>query len=321
VPSHAGCLNQALLLYYTDLLSDHLFKEKKLPKVMDGGGFMPRGNCEYGDQAYLPPCIQIPMLEEVDMKRRGFIRSSISSGLVGATMLSGISDVLAAPEPESGKKKAQKRSLIMYASRTNNTTKVAEHFKSTLERNGWQCDTFRISQDGGPTAFPYIIKDYDLVCAGSGINLHTPYAELIAAIRTPRYGYDPLKVVPQMPGAQPAGKETSKMPAGGISPPAHGKIIFGPDSKKCISFVTYGGLEFGPWEAQPALDWINVEMAHLNIQPIGTFCCPGRFLPYDVPNGYYNDLTTRPNEKDLMRAELFMEQILEGIGERPAKTS
>jgi len=255
------------------------------------------------------------------MKRRDFIKSAVSGGLVGATILGGVNNAIAASAPESEKKKTSKKSLVMYASHTTNTAKVAERFKSTLERNGWQCDICKIEKDGDPLAFPYKIKDYDLVCAGSGINLHTPYAELIAVIRIPRYGYDPLKVVNPVPGEQPADEKTNKMPAGGKSAPTHGKIVFSPDSKKCISFATYGGLEFGPWEVQPALDWINVEMAHLGIEPVGAFCCPGRFLPYDVPAGYYNDLTTRPNEKDLMRAELFIEQILEAIANRPPATA
>jgi hypothetical protein len=249
------------------------------------------------------------------MKRRDFIKSAVSGALAGATILTNVNDSLAAPAPEGEKKKTSKRSLIMYASHTNNTAKVAERFKSVLERNGWQCDAGRIERDSDPLAFPYKIKDYDLVCAGSGINLHQPYSELIAVIRIPRYGYDPLKVVGPVPAAQSADNKSN--PDGGKKPPSHGKIVFSPDFPKCISFVTYGGLEFGPWEAQPALDWINVEMAHLSIQPVGTFCCPGRFLPFDVPAGYYNDLTTRPNEKDLMRAELFIEQVLEAIAYRP----
>jgi len=252
------------------------------------------------------------------MKRREFIKSAVGGGLAGAGMLAGVNDVLAASGPESEKKKASKKSLFMYASHNNNTAKVAERFKSTLERNGWQCDIFKIKQDGDPTAFPYTIKDYDLVCAGSGINLHTPYAELIAVIRVPRYGYDPLKAVQPNPSLPQTEEESNKMRAGGKGAPTHGKIVFSPESKKCISFATYGGLEFGPWEVQPALDWINVEMAHLSIEPVGTFCCPGKFLPYDVQSGYYNDLTTRPNEKDLMRAELFIEQILEAIAYRPS---
>lgn len=251
------------------------------------------------------------------MDRRDFIKSTVSGGLVGATILAGVNSSLAASSPQGQQKKTTKKSLVMYASHTNNTTKVAERFKTTLEKNGWGCDIAKIEKDGDPSAFPYKIKDYDLVCAGSGINLHQPYSELIAVIRIPRYGFDPLKAVNPVPAAQPADDKTSNTSSGGRSAPAHGKIVFSPDSKKCISFVTFGGLEFGPWEAQPALDWINVEMAHLGIEPVGTFCCPGRFLPYDIPAGYYDDLTTRPNEKDLMRAELFIEQILEAIADRP----
>jgi hypothetical protein len=241
------------------------------------------------------------------MIRRDFIVSSVSGGLVGATMLAGLKEALSASEPESQKKKTSKRSLIMYASRTNNTTKVAERFKSTLERNGWQCDIFKIQQKGDPMAFPYYnFKDYDLICLGSGVNMHAPYEELFEVIRVPRYH--------GVPGVKELVKGT------GGQGPLHEKIVLSPDFPKCISFVTFGGLEFGPWEAQPALDWINVEMAHNRITPIGTFCCPGRFLPYDVPSTYYNDLTSRPNEKDLVRAELFIEQILEAIANRPAPT-
>jgi hypothetical protein len=241
------------------------------------------------------------------MKRRDFILSSVSSGLVGATMLAGLNEAHAESESESKKKKTSKRSLIMYASRTNNTTKVAERFKSTLERNGWQCDIFKIQQKGDAMTFPYYnFKDYDLICIGSGINMHAPYEELLEVIRVPRYH--------GVPGVKELVKGT------GGQGPVHEKIVLSPDFPKCISFVTFGGLEFGPWEVQPALDLINVEMAHNRIMPVGTFCCPGRFLPYDIPSTYYNDLLTRPNEKDLMRAELFMEQIQEAIAFRPPPT-
>jgi hypothetical protein len=241
------------------------------------------------------------------MKRRDFIVSSVSGGLVGATILAGLNEARSASEPESQKKKTSKRSLIMYASRTNNTTKVAEHFKSTLERNGCQCDIFKITQDGYAMAFPYYrFNDYDLICAGSGRNMHAPYEELLNVIRVPRYH--------GVPGVKELVKGT------GGQGPLHEKIVLSPDFPKCISFVTFGGMEFGPWEAQPALDLINVEMAHNRITPVGSFCCPGRFLPYDIPSTYYNDLLTRPNEKDLMRAELFIEQILEAIDYRPPPT-
>lgn len=253
------------------------------------------------------------------MKRRDFIKSAVGGSFVGAGMLAGADNALAASGIKSENKADSKKSLVMYASRTNNTTKVAERFKVALERNGWQCDIIKIEQNSDPMAFPYNIKDYDLVCAGSGIRMHAPYAELLHVIRVPIYGYDPRIMLKHTEGIQLTEEEQEKMRAGGA--PQHGKIVTGPGDKKALSFATFGGLEFGPGEVQQALDWINVELAHLHLDIVGKFCCPGKFLPTDNPAAYYNDLTTRPNEKDLLRAELFIEQVLEAIAERPARTS
>jgi hypothetical protein len=251
------------------------------------------------------------------MKRRDFIKSAVSGSLAGAGMLARAGNAMAASGNEGEKKTTSKRSLIMYASRTNNTARVAERFKSTFERNGWQCDIFKIEKDSDPMAFPYNIKDYDLVCAGSGIRMHSPYAELLHVLRVPVYGFDPRIILKVAEGIQLTSEETKKMQ---VWKPNHRKIILGPDSKKALSFATYGGYEFGPGEAQPALDWINLELAHLEVEIVGKFCCPGKFESTDRPAGYHNDLTTRPNDKDLLRAELFIEQTLEAIAERPVKT-
>lgn len=252
------------------------------------------------------------------MKRRDFFKGAISGSIVGAGMLAGAANALASSVPEAEKKNSQKRSLIIYASRTNNTKMVAERFKSTLERNGWQCDTVRIEQDSDPMAVPFNYKDYDLICAGSGIRMHSPYAELLHVLRVPVYGFDPRIMLKLTEGIQLTSEESKKMQAW---KPNHRKIIPGPDAKKALSFATYGGYEFGPGEAQPALDWINLELAHLEVEIVGKFCCPGKFEGTNRPAGYHNDLTTRPNENDLLRAELFIEQVLEAIAERPARTT
>jgi hypothetical protein len=102
---------------------------------------------------------------------------------------------------------------------------------------------------------------------------------------------------------------------------SHAKIVLGPEAKKALSFVTYGGHVLEPVEAQPALDWINLELAHLEVEIVGKFCCPGKFENRDNPAVYHNDLTTRPNERDLLRAELFIEQVLEAIAVRPSPTA
>jgi hypothetical protein len=109
------------------------------------------------------------------MKRRDFIKGAVvGGGILGAGMLAGVSDALTATDPAGEKQKTSKKGLIFYASRTDNTARVGERFKGTLEKNGWQCDIHRIEQNSDPMAFPFNIKDYDLVCAGSSIRMHAP---------------------------------------------------------------------------------------------------------------------------------------------------
>ena len=253
------------------------------------------------------------------MKRRDFIKSAVVGGsLLGAGMLAGTRDASAATVPDNKNEDTSKRSLIIYATRTNNTTKVAERFKSTLEKNGWQCDMVKIQQNSDPMTVPFKYKEYDLICAGSGLRMHSPYIELLNVLRVPIYGFDPRIMLKLTEGVQLTPEETKKMQ---VWRPNHRKIVLGPNAKKALSFATYGGYEFGPAEAYPALDWINLELAHLEVEIVGRFCCPGKFENTNNPAGYHNDLTTRPNEKDLLRAELFIEQVLEAIAERPSSGS
>jgi hypothetical protein len=96
----------------------------------------------------------------------------------------------------------------------------------------------------------------------------------------------------------------------------HRKIVLGPDSKKAVVFITYSGYEFGPKEAEPALQLLELEIEHLGFKCIGHFCCPGKFLNDPTPRTYHGDIRDRPNEKDLLKAEMFIEEKLEEIADR-----
>ena len=88
-------------------------------------------------------------------------------------------------------------------------------------------------------------------------------------------------------------------------------IVTGP--KKGIVFVTYSGIHFGPPEAVPALGVLELEMEHLFIfKCIGRFSCPGKHGEPREGMWHY-DLANRPNERDLLKAEIFMEEILEDL--------
>ena len=254
------------------------------------------------------------------MKRRDFIKGAVvGSSLLGTGRVMGIGDALAASGSEGEKKDTQKKSLVFYASRTGNTAKVAERFKSTLERNGWQCDIARIEEDSDPMAFPYNLKEYDLLCAGSGVRFHQPYEELINVIQAPLYGFDPRIMKKGVKGIELTEEEKKKMQENMANRKGttHAKVVFGPDHKHALAFLTYGGHDFGPEEAQPALDLINLELQHLHVEAVGKFSCPGKFENESIPYSYYPDLPTRPNERDLLAAELFIERILEKIAVRP----
>ena len=96
----------------------------------------------------------------------------------------------------------------------------------------------------------------------------------------------------------------------------HRKIVLGPDSKKAVVFTTYSGYEFGPKEAEPSMQLLALEIEHLSFKCIGQFCCPGRFLHHPTPRTYHGDIQDRPNERDLLKAEMFIEEKLEEIADR-----
>ena len=216
-----------------------------------------------------------------------------------------------------------KKCLILYSSYTGHTEKVAKRFKSTFEKNGWECDMFKVRRKAEDIFNPpFDLANYDFLCVGSGVILHLPYSEILAAIRKQIYGIDPripLKdrgetltyIKEPIPEAPPPTKDERVLKL-------HRKIVLGPDSKKAIVFVTYSGYEFGPKEAEPALQLLALEIEHLRFQCIGRFCCPGKYLDDPTPRTFYGDIRDRPNEKDLLKAEMFIEEKLEEIADRPS---
>ena len=216
-----------------------------------------------------------------------------------------------------------KRCLIIYSSLTGNTEKVALRFKSTFERNNWDCDIFKIRKIAQDILNPpFFINNYDFVCVGSGIMVHLPYNEILNVIRRLRLGMDPRIALHNRGETIPYIKE----PVPEFLHPtqdkrvldSHRKIVLGPDSKKAVVFATYAGYEFGPKEARPALQLLALEIEHINFKCIGHFCCPGKFLDSPTPRTFHGDIRDRPNEKDLLRAEMFIEEKLEQISDRTA---
>jgi len=222
-----------------------------------------------------------------------------------------------------------KRALIMYFTMTGNTAKVANRFQAVFEKKGWECDVLKVTRKTNVTQSPspFDCNKYDFFCFGSG-NYKSMAAEHIIDLMRNNPAdihYDPRMETGEgivqgaiagqfgperQPGQAPP--EPPKLPSGSPRPFRHRRLVITPEWKKGIVFVTFGGHEFGWAEAVPALETLALEMAHMKIECIGKFSCPGRFGP-QADNVYFKDLHTRPNEKDLLSAEIFLERILDSI--------
>jgi len=209
------------------------------------------------------------------------------------------------------------RSLIIYSSHSGNTEKVAFRFKETFEKHGWGLDIFRVDKKTDINNPPFDFNDYEFVCVGSGIILHLPYNEILMLIRRRIFGIDPRVMhrmrdeeITYLKSPVPKLSDVEKE----MNP--HRKMTVGKDARRAIVFATYSGFEFGPKEAEPTLRLLELEIEHLGFKCIGSFCCPGKFLNDPTPGTYHGDIRRRPDERDLIKAEMFLEERLEEITDR-----
>jgi len=205
-----------------------------------------------------------------------------------------------------------RRSLILYTSKTGNTEKVALRFKQTFERLGWQCDVYKVDKNNLDNP-PYQFKDYDFLCVGSQVWFSLPSEDISAALdgnpqslhcstssrERPR-GVDVPDIIAKIQSSSRVAHDTEK----------HRKAT--PGTRKGIVFVTYSGAHLGPKEAEPALSMLEMQMEHLELfKCIGRFSCPGRIVKYPTPEYWHGDISKRPDENDLHRAELFLKEKIE----------
>lgn len=179
------------------------------------------------------------------------------------------------------------KSLILYQTVTGNTRLVAERFKEVFEKKGWDCDMFKVEKDLDVDNLPFDFYAYDFLCAGSGVYAALPGKEITDIMF----------------------KTTHQTRRAGKIVRVHRKITPGP--KKGIVFVTYAGTHLGPKEAEPALSLLELNIEHLKFRCVGRFSCPGHVGKRRTPGQWFGDITGRPNQRDLKKAEIFLEEILE----------
>jgi flavodoxin len=180
-----------------------------------------------------------------------------------------------------------KKALIIYQTMLGNTEKVALRFKKVFEKKGWQCDVFKVDKDMDVDNLPFDFNDYDFLCAGSGVYAALPGKEVVDIMF----------------------KTTHRKRRAGKIVRVHRKITVGP--KKGVVFVTYAGTHLGPKEAEPSLSLLDLNIEHLRFRCVGRFCCPGNIGKRATPAYWHGDIRGRPSERDLLKAEIFLEEILE----------
>lgn len=172
-----------------------------------------------------------------------------------------------------------KKNLILYASNTGNTEKVAIELKNSFDRHGWDSTLKKLPEDYDVKNPDFDFDDYDFLCVGS-------------------------PVISELPLQQVRGVMWSKWP--GMK-----KIEPGP---KCgIVFCTYGGVHLGPKEAEPALKLLEMEAEHLFFKIIGSLAIPGSMGDQSHPEGYFGDLRGRPNDEDMRVVASFVDDIMKKL--------
>ena len=67
-----------------------------------------------------------------------------------------------------------KKNLIVYASNTGNTEKIAIALKENFDRYGWDSTLKKLPSDYDVEHPDFDFNDYDFVCVGSPINSELP---------------------------------------------------------------------------------------------------------------------------------------------------
>lgn len=187
----------------------------------------------------------------------------------------------------------QRRALLLYATMTRNTEKVANWFKETFEYYGWDINAIRITArtDWDALQDQCYFDDYDMILLGS-----------------PIVGGGPLKTVVKVLSAGGDGGLEKEVQTGldqgkgDNAPPPIGKMP-GPMWRRKrgaspgmasrtnnrplgVVFTTYGGGFYGSDEALTTLEALKMFLKLNDCDTVGTFACCGKeFGPAGLEKG------------------------------------
>ena len=172
--------------------------------------------------------------------------------------------------------------LILYATMTRNTEKIAACFRDTFLRYGWKVTFVRIagSTDWADLQPELYFDDYDLICLGSPIVGGMPLQAVIKVFSYGAGGALEAEVQNNLDSKKADAAAPAKKPSGPIwrrtSAPSPGMPNHSGPRPYGIVFTTYGGGFYGTDEATVTLETLKQYLKLNNVDVIGRFSCGGK---------------------------------------------
>ena len=210
--------------------------------------------------------------------------------------------------------KEKRRALILYATMTKNTEKIAKTFEKAFKHYNWDVTLFKMTMkpaDWEGMQEKLYFDDYDIVCLGSPIVAGYPLTvvnkvfslgaggalekEIQGNIDKGATEFNE-KMEEKSMGDKAAiakGPEAGRPPKPAIgarwrknNPPYRGIANQEGYRPKGIVFTTYGGGFYGSDEATPTLEALKMFLQLNDVDTVGTFaCCGAEFGPAGLKEG------------------------------------
>ena len=176
------------------------------------------------------------------------------------------------------------RCLILYASLTKNTERVALRIQDVLQAEGLNVELIKIDHETEIDLY-----QYDLIFLGSLVQLWLPAQTMMDFVRRTVFHYQ---------------KTGDLAPCSPVRP-----------GKYAICFCTYAGPHTGVSEAVPAVKWMRTFFEHLGFVVLDEWYTVGEFTGSEENStrGRLGDIRGRPNEDDLLAIENKTKGILETL--------
>jgi len=176
------------------------------------------------------------------------------------------------------------KALILYATMTKNTEKIATWFKESFEHYNFGVTMFKMAANADWKGMQekLYFDDYDVVCLGSPIVAGSPLMIVVKALSLGGGG----ALEKSIGTPEPGGTDKSSQSPGGPPPvmvnwrrksgPYMGVLPKNDYHPLGIVFTTYGGGFYGSDECTATLELLKLYLELNDVKVVGKFACCGR---------------------------------------------